>query len=138
MLKILEFGHIFIDEDTEDDFISKKVSGIQALGLESLRIFEVAVDAADDSMAKSNIFFNDILGSCPNLRNIKIDTSYIVGRAVIYLDFRENPLLRHIENEMSNCRCYIFQHEFGKQWRNFNKEIKQTDFTAKQEKNFPL
>lgn len=132
VLKSLEFRCLIVAESMENDDLFYKTlsSNIQKGRTESVcweRLVIIKVDG-DKSIQKANLLFNFILGSCPNLKAIKIKDNLIKARGGLSLDFRDNHFLQRIELDFLNCR-YDFHHEFGKRWRNIKDEIKAENLT---------
>lgn len=128
MLKRLKFVGALIDEEISSDLFYSNVCNVRIGRLESLCLADFGIEDADDSIKKTNLLFNIILNSCPNLKTIKLeDMGDINARGNINLHFRKNQFLQHIELDMSNCRFYTFYHEFGKRWRRVGDQITMED-----------
>lgn len=82
--------------------------------MESICLERPLIQDGDKSIKKANLRFSSILGSCPNLKGIKIKDSSIRARGGINLDFREHHFLHYVELDFFDCRYYDFHHEFGK------------------------
>lgn len=94
MLESLKFKQMAMDEQMNDELFYSNLSNIYTGRLEQICLQEFDIHDSDDaSMNKFNTIVKFILFSCPNLKNIVLNTDEIYGRGEMNLDFRENRFL---------------------------------------------
>lgn len=124
MLESFQYRDFMTDEDLDDDLFYKGLSNVSIGRLISLCLSRFVIDDSDcTSMYKSNLLFDTILRSSPNLKDLIIDAENITARGSINLDVRGNWSLQRIRLSMPDCRHYVFHYTFGKYWRDVNDQF---------------